>query len=271
MLDVAGSALAGVYDRLSRLVSGFHGTESSAGPQKAPASRDDVLSLSSEALDIIRSLQNGQSDLIRRDLDFARDRLGQLREQTEAYGSLLSGAGTDQAETIANGLRQLGSDLKALGRQIGALLSRSTGSVSIEVVRAEFSQEFNGAAAGNGSGQNISGDFSFLKISVSEQSSSLAQDENGLFTLQTATRQTEIVVAELSVSQDQTLSAGGSGLELLDGLGDVIQTFQDAAGLFARLAQDTRKKFGGIDRLLPVPFLEMMDSFFARSGGSTAA
>lgn len=221
----------------------------------------DRLSLSPQAREFLDSgnqaLQTlGQSDQLLRGqrIGFLQQQLRELNEQITTLRGLLEFANADQAETLRSGIRDVGSQLDRLGGDIRGVIETSSRSVSIEAVQGSFSQSFNAAAVGEDSAiaysQQLEGEFSFYKISVEEQSTSVAFDSDGNLTIEQTTTESEIVVSQLSVESSESLTA----VQETDPLQDLINSYDATAGNFDDLVNDTLEALeindGGINQLL---------------------
>ncbi len=275
MLSTAGTPLAEIAARVQSilgeqsrlLVPGKNQSNQNilSAAEKPQGGFDDLVDLSEDALrqldesrKVLESLEDGQAELIRKEIEFAFKRLEQVREQIKIAGSLLSKAGPDQAEALRGSIEDIGSTLDSVANQIDFSISRTQQSVSVELVQGQFSSEFNALASQAAGGdfaayrESLNVEFSFLKVSFSEETLSVTKDEDGV-SVEKTTQQTDLVVAQDSVSQEQTLVVGENGggyADLVSELGAVTQEFTNLAAQFL-------EKFG-IDKPFPQPFLDLL-------------
>ncbi|MCB9989102.1 MAG: hypothetical protein H6868_07195 [Rhodospirillales bacterium] len=151
----------------------------------------DQIDLSEEARNFLREgrqalqeLRKGPEKLRQQDEEFISKRLEQLQEQIGFLKSLLSQAQPEQANPLINGLKQVGTALHALGRQIGAITPQpqtlQIEQRQVEVTAISLSASFNSVATiQNEDGsvtqieQSLEIQFDYLHVSVSEQSLTL--------------------------------------------------------------------------------------------------
>jgi len=211
-----------------------------AGDNELPG--EDRLNISNQGLrrgdDGQRALQallNGQRDLRQSDVAFLEQRVNQLQEELTLIQNLRSISGPGQREILDRGLEDLGARLSGLGSQINIAVSSVRQQLSLESVRGQANQSFNGAVNQAGDSatyrQELNAEFSFLQVSATEQTTSLSisEGENGEQTVEISqtTTQSELVVAQASVERTQTLSVQGGGVQSLDPLADRLESLSD--------------------------------------------
>lgn len=225
MIDSAGLALSGLSGRLQKILtdlSGSGGLRDSSNSSFDLA--QDTLSLSDEAAKLFES-----------NLSFARERLQQIDTRIAAGRDLLGTAGEAQAQGLFTGLESIFGDLGALGAQLRDLLE----------------------AQGGGSAE-----LNVASLTYASETITVTADEDGL-SIERVTEITQIVAAELRVT-GAPLAGPETAPETasLDSLGDLLKAFQDTSLIFARLLGDAAEKFGGIEKIIPVPLFDLLESIF---------
>lgn len=228
---------------------------------KTGQSAYDRLSLSPEAREYLDSGSSalnalGQNEQILQGqrISFLKQQLAELNKQIEVLRGFLEFANADQAGALRTGISDIGSQLERLGGDIKGVVESRSRSVTIEAVQGSFSESFNAAAVGeNGAlaySSQLEGDFSFYRITVEEQSTSLAVGEDGSISLQQTTTESEITVSELNLQSSETLVATSSS----DPLQELIDSYDATANSFDSLVNDTLEALeindGGINQLL---------------------
>lgn len=215
-LGVGSPLFSNLYQGSSRPgnAPGFDSLPGLSLPGLPSSEITDTLSLSDEALSLLQqeggtleAINRGIANLQDADAHLAFNRLKAVQERLSILRNLLGQAGAEQQGIILNNLRSVGQELNNIGSQIGVSLSSS--STNAQYVEGSFSQEFNGAVQTSGGqasyAEKLNVEFSFLKVSVSEESLSITQTEDGV-EIASVTRQTELVVAQLSVESERSLS-----------------------------------------------------------------
>lgn len=221
----------------------------------------DRLDLSSEAQERLSSqtralnaLGRNESILRGQRISFLQKQLSELNDQIQTLRGLLEFANAGQAETLRSGIRDVGNQLEGVGRDIQGLVQSSSTSISIEAVQGSFSESFNAVAANEDGtlavSQQLEGEFSFYKVTVEEQSTSVAFDSDGNLSIEQTTTQSEIVVSQLNVESSQTIAA----IDNEDPLQSLIASYDDTSNNFEDLVNDTLEALevndGGVDQLL---------------------
>lgn len=212
----------------------------------------DTINLSPEA----QKLQDGQAALRGQRISFLQRQLSELNKQLEILGGFLDGASASNAGPLRSGIADVGRQLQGIGKDIGFLVESSSTSVTIEQVSGSFSQSFNAASIGRGGSlaysQQLEGEFSFTRISVQEESTSLSvvADGQGGYSIETQSTITtsEITITSASVSSSESLIASR------DPLSDLISQYDNTSQAFDVLVNEALKAFeeddGGINQLL---------------------
>ncbi len=228
---------------------------------KSGQSAYDRLSLSPEAREYLDSGSSalnalGQNEQILQGqrISFLKQQLAELNEQIEVLRGFLEFANADQAGTLRSGISDIGNQIERLGGDIRGVVESSSRSVTIEAVQGSFSESFNAAAVGEDGAlaysSQLEGDFSFYRISVEEQSTSLSVGEDGSISVEQTTTESEIIVSELNVSSSETLAVAQES----DPLQDLIDSYDATANNFDSLVNETLEALeindGGINQLL---------------------
>jgi len=219
----------------------------------------------------LQALLNGQRDLRQSDVAFLEQRVAQLQEELTLIQNLRSISGPGQREILDRGLEDLGARLSGLGNQINIAVSSVRQQLSLESVRGQASQSFNGAVNQSADSatyrQELNAEFSFLRVSATEQTTSLniSEGENGEQTVEISqtTTQSELVVAQASVERTETLSVQGGGVQSLDPLADRLESL---SGDYQKIVTSFTESLEGIlaaseeeDRI-PPGFIRLLET-----------
>ncbi|MEM6782053.1 MAG: hypothetical protein AAF569_09350, partial [Pseudomonadota bacterium] len=161
-------------------------------------------------------------------------------------------------------IRDVGQQIERVGGDIRGLFETNSRSISIEAIEGSFSQSFNAAALGqNGGGiysQQLEGEFSFYKINVEEQSTSVSFDENGVLSIEQTTTQNELVVSEINIESSESFI----GFEADTPFDDLIAAYDATSNNFDDLVNEALEALevndGGINQLL-----EFLDEFIEQN------
>ncbi len=209
----------------------------------------DIVEFSEGAL---KALQEGFAKFRREDIRFAIQRIKAVEERIGIIQNLLNAASPDQRESIISGFESVGRELQNIGSQIKQITGTSA-EASMELVQSSYSESFNVAATGDDSesisySEELNVEFSFLKVSVSEESIQITKTDDGI-EIEKTTQQTELVVAQLHVERERTLTIDGEEdtignlLAAADELANLLDRFQDAIEGFQALIEDIHTTF----------------------------
>lgn len=238
---------------------GLFGLPARSGAQSAGGTANDpgdVIQLTDAGRSALQTIQEGLTDLQRQETEFAFARLRELQERIKLTRNLLNNARPEQAGLIYGQLEEIAGGLSKIGNQIGHILSAGRQATSAQTVQGTISDSFN-AAAKNAEGISVSYaeelnvEFSFLRISQTEQSVEIKQTEEGTV-IETSSRQTELVVAQVNIEHETSLTIQSGSTVDLQGL---IDEFRNTVRQLASLLGVTHNYFEQ-KPIIPQPLLD---------------
>ncbi|NCC21612.1 MAG: hypothetical protein EOM26_04020 [Alphaproteobacteria bacterium] len=241
---------------LDKPVSGARGL--SAGPQMpGPDALDlspDALAVVAEGMETLRTIREGQEDLLRKDIEFASKRLAQIREQMDFVGALLAGGADPDDKSVRGHIREIGKALKQVGHTLRMMVRGAEQAELLGSIAGTVGEFFNSAAGyqpddalQSSYRQSLTVEMTSIRITQKTASLSISEGKDGSLTAEMTLEETSFTFQSVNIAyeESQTLAAPKSSP-----LDDLVAAWASLVDDYLSLADDTPRAGGALVRQL---------------------